>query len=343
MGAPIDDLGELVRGPEGGWQISEGLDALLEAESNGMCDASTKQSGSSLEAAAVLADWAGFAGLEESPAEELGESVNQLDLKNFPWAGEEAADTSAARGSAEGVDLTVEGPRIAGNGASAAPRRLRLRLRLSPKKPGDAASPLVAKRRRRESEGSEDGYADDEYFSGSQSDGSSDTESDLEDAVQAAPESDAVPKPAKRTRTERGVSFCPQAKTHDGLCRVNEILDLLVWEYFSTGALRTEAHVASVVGDDIALYPEVLGKFDDLDSRATCSMSDVPVLPGGGGTSAKISAMHLPNLRALRELVVKTYEASSSASAARELAEDDGVLVDVLGEGSDDCGVFYDL
>lgn len=103
------------------------------------------------------------------------------------------------------------------------------------------------------------------------------------------------------------VIFSETTKKHDGLCRLNYVLDTLIMGYFD-GKITSLEDVREIIGNDLYLYPMILGKMDELDSRATCSMSDVAILPGGGGSCGRIEQDHLEHLRILREYIAKSME-----------------------------------
>lgn len=137
---------------------------------------------------------------------------------------------------------------------------------------------------------------------------SDDSDNELSPDMKSHEPADAAPQPSKRSRTERRVTWGSDVKEHDGLCRENEITDLLVWGFFSTGKVHDVATVARIFGADTGLFSTVISLLDDLADRIACSMKDVPVLPRGGGSAAKLSPCHLSNLLQLRELVAVTSE-----------------------------------
>lgn len=111
-----------------------------------------------------------------------------------------------------------------------------------------------------------------------------------------------------RSEHERGarrIMFADDVKTHDGLCRVHHIFDKLIWDHFAKGLFRTAPEVVEAVGDDVKLYPELLGLFDGLADRIACSSVERAVLPGGGGSAAKLSPLHLSALLRLRGMVAE--------------------------------------
>mmetsp|Transcript_158408 Transcript_158408/g.384729 ORF Transcript_158408/g.384729 Transcript_158408/m.384729 type:complete len:402 (+) Transcript_158408:399-1604(+) len=150
--------------------------------------------------------------------------------------------------------------------------------------------------------------AEDEISSASDAD-SDETESDCEEGATARLEvaAGAAEQPsAKRARKVHSVRWGSDVKEHDGLCRENEILDNLVWGYFSTGAVADAEGVMRTFGKDTGLFPTVIALIDDLADRVAISDTDAPVLPRGGGSAAKLSAAHLSTLLQLRELVANT-------------------------------------
>lgn len=115
---------------------------------------------------------------------------------------------------------------------------------------------------------------------------------------------------AKRARRSSGsgraVRFSEDTKCHDGLCGQNDIFDALIWDFFSRCTVRCPDNVRSYIQGRVQLYPALLNQFDELAGRIACSSHEKPVLPGGGGSAAKLSAVHLSSLLRLRELVAST-------------------------------------
>jgi len=224
------------------------------------------------------------------------------------WAERKAGAYAAAAarhgtGAGAGAAAGAGGGAVAGDGDAASASKRKRRSAPSPQHYRNRGSGAAAWSGSAEAgSGSEDASDDD----------TDKTESDCEEEAAAsaarASERAAGPKPAKRSRKDgeapsKSLTFCDSVKEHDGLCRTNEILDTLVWDFFSTGRVACVDDVGRVFGSDFCLFPAVLALIDDLADRIACSLRDIPVLPRGGGSAAKLSTIHLSNLLQLRELV----------------------------------------
>lgn len=160
---------------------------------------------------------------------------------------------------------------------------------------------------------------------------------------------------SERERGERRLVFAEDVKSHDGLCRVHHIFDKIIWDHFAKCLYRTPQEVVELVGDDIKLYPELLDLFDGLADRIACSSVERAVLPGGGGSAAKLSPLHLSALLRLRAMVAQVgsetlgvdltaasthfegpdMEGAADSELAGEEEEEDEVAAELPGSDSD--------
>lgn len=311
MGAPLSELGDLVPSMEGWHAVVPGGEE----------------------------EQFKFDGSRVGDLDELSFLFEELEKGSYDLGASLASGTGALDAQNTSAEATRQKDDRSAAVVADASNPLRLRLRVGD---SDRSSQLAASKRSRPCSGTETPELElDGGYAGEESDAisdSSDTETDS-DVAEGEVASFGTPT-AKRCRVERRVRFCEAVKTHDGLCNENRILDALIWKYFSCPFFESTTHVAEVVGEDVHLYDSVIERIAGLASQIASTTGAVPVLPGGGGSAAKLSATHLPCLLALRELVVAARDTTRAPAVPQDLS-DDGILVDVLGLDSDDCGVSY--
>ena len=98
-----------------------------------------------------------------------------------------------------------------------------------------------------------------------------------------------TPKKSKRKR----VSFSKETKHYDGLRHKLFVFDNSIIKGMTYDVFRCPNSYINFLGDDIVYLPDVFDLLNDLIVRINSSSNLVPILPGGGGSMAKVGVNQL--------------------------------------------------
>lgn len=108
----------------------------------------------------------------------------------------------------------------------------------------------------------------------------------------------------------RGVSFSKETKVFDGLSPASRLVDSVVWDFFMSQTVNSAGDIVQLfahISDSCGCLHEVCDLLDDLRQRLDDSGCAL-VLPGGGGSGAKLQEVHAPALRELCDISWQAYD-----------------------------------
>lgn len=121
---------------------------------------------------------------------------------------------------------------------------------------------------------------------------------------------------SKRSKVTRAVSFSKETKTFDGLSPASRLVDSVVWDFFMSQTVNSSTDIVKIfvhLSDSRTCLYEVCTLLDDLCQRLN-EYGNALVLPGGGGTGAKLQEVHSPALHELCEISWQAYDELNDGS-----------------------------
>lgn len=131
---------------------------------------------------------------------------------------------------------------------------------------------------------------------------------------EAAHETEGMPAMKRlkspKSTPARGVSFSEDTKAFDGLSPASRLVDSVVWDFFMSQTVNSAEDIVQLfahITDSCGCLHEVCALLDDLRLRldeSGCAL----VLPGGGGSGAKLQEVHAPALHELCDITWQAYD-----------------------------------